>query len=63
MDGRLHQAWEFDYLRATFYVQESGSGYTILEEGKPGGRWVRLQSQRRQMILSEFKRAKGRTRS
>ena len=58
-DGRLHKAWEFDYLRTTFYVQEFGSGYAILEEGKLGGMWMRLQPQRRQMILGEFKRAQG----
>jgi hypothetical protein len=61
-DGRLHKTWEFDYLRTTFYVQEFGSRYAILEEGKPGGIWLRVQPQRRQMILAEFKRVQGQQR-
>jgi hypothetical protein len=62
VDGRLHKAWEFDYHRATFYIQESADGYTIVEESPPRGTWMLVQPQRRQLILAEFDRVRRRQR-
>ena len=61
-DGRVRRAWEFDYHMATFYIQETGSGYDVVEETRPMGNWMTVQPQRRQMILAEFERVKTRQR-
>ena len=55
--GRLCKAWEFDYHRATFYIQETEAGYTVIEETRPRGNWRSVQPQRRQLVLAEFQRA------
>jgi hypothetical protein len=54
--GQLCRAFEFDYLRARFYIQETDAGYAVVEE--TGGALMPVRGQRRQLILSEFERAK-----
>ena len=61
-DGSLCKAWEFVYHKATFYIQETGTGYAVVEETPLLGSWRAVGSQRRRMILAEFERAKGRCR-
>jgi hypothetical protein len=56
--GRLCRAWEFDYHMATFYIQETDSGYVVVEETRPRGAWMPVQSQRSQMVLAEFEHAR-----
>lgn len=56
--GRLCRAWEFDYHMATFYIQETDSGYIVVEETRPRGAWMPVQSQRSQMVLAEFEHAR-----
>jgi hypothetical protein len=61
--GQLCKAWEFDYHRATFYIQETETGYVVIEETRPRGNWRPVQPQRCQMVLAEFQRAqRGRPR-
>jgi hypothetical protein len=55
LGGRLCKGFEFDYLGAKFYVQETDTGYAVLEETYGG--WALLRAQRAQLILSEFRRA------
>ena len=59
--GRLCKAFEFDYLRARFYIQETDAGYAVLEE--TGGALMPVRGQRRQLILSEFERVRSRRRT
>ena len=56
--GSKCRAWEFDYHLATFYIQESDTGYVIIEETRPRGGWRSVRPERRQMILEEFERVK-----
>ena len=58
--GRLCRAFEFDYLRARFYIQETDAGYAVVEE--TGSVMMPVHGQRRQLILSEFERAKSQRR-
>ena len=58
--GRLCRAFEFDYLRARFYIQETDAGYAVVEE--TGSALRPVHGQRRQLILSEFERAKSQRR-
>jgi hypothetical protein len=60
MSGTTCKAWEFDYHRTTFYIQETDAGYVVAEETRPRGGWTLVQPQRRQMVLAEFERAKRR---
>jgi hypothetical protein len=53
--GQLCKAFEFDYLRARFYIQETDVGYSVVEE--TGSALMSVRGQRRQLILSEFQRA------
>jgi hypothetical protein len=61
-DGGLHKAWEFVYHKATFYIQETGTGYAVVEETPYLGSWRPVGAQRQRMILAEFERAKGKAR-
>ena len=54
--GRMCQAFEFDYLGARFYLQETDGGYSVVEE--TGGAMMTVHGQRRTLILSEFERAR-----
>jgi hypothetical protein len=54
------RAFEFDYLGAKFYLQETDGGYAVVEES--GGAMMTVHGQRRQLILSEFERARQRHR-
>ena len=54
--GRMCRAFEFDYLGARFYLQETDAGYSVIEE--TGGAMRTVHGQRRQLILSEFERAR-----
>jgi hypothetical protein len=54
--GQMCRAFEFDYLGARFYLQETDIGYSIVEE--TGGAMMTVHGQRRQLILSEFERAR-----
>jgi hypothetical protein len=47
---------------ATFYIQETDSGYIVVEETRPRGAWMPVQSQRSQMVLAEFEHARQRHR-
>ena len=60
--GQAHRAWEFDYCRTTFYIQETDHGYVVVEETGPQGMWMRVRPQRSQLIVSEFERARRRER-
>ena len=62
-DGQICKAWEFEYHRATFYVQETESGYAIVEEVPPGGAWRLVQPQRSQLLLSEFEHMRRKQRA
>ena len=59
-NGSMCKAWEFDYHMATFYIQETDSGYSVIEETRPRGGWIHVQPERRQLILAEFERARRR---
>ena len=63
LNGRLCRAWEFDYHLATFYIQETDGGYVVIEETRPRGAWMPVQSQRSQMVLVEFEHARQRQRA
>jgi hypothetical protein len=56
MAGRLCKSFEFDYLGAKFYIQETDTGHAVLEE--TWGGWSPIRAQRAQLILAEFERAK-----
>jgi hypothetical protein len=60
--GRRCKAWEFDYHLATFYIQETDVGYTVVEETRPRGAWMPVQPERCRMVLAEFERARQRRR-
>jgi hypothetical protein len=57
--GQRCKAWEFDYHRATFYIQETERGYVVVEETRPRGNWRSVRPQRSQLILAEFERARS----
>jgi hypothetical protein len=52
------RAFEFDYLGARFYLQETDTGYAVVEE--TGETLIPVRGQRRQLIVSEFRRARRR---
>jgi hypothetical protein len=56
--GRLCKSWEFDYHRATFYIQETDTGYAVVEETLPRGGWQIVDPQRQRLILAEFEHAR-----
>jgi hypothetical protein len=56
--GKRCKAWEFDYYLATFYIQETDGGYTIVEETKPRGSWMGVRPERQRLVLAEFERAR-----
>ena len=62
LGGKARRAWEFDYCRATFYIQETDTGYAVVEETPYLGSWRPVGAQRQRMILAEFERAKGKAR-
>ena len=58
--GETCKSWEFDYHKATFYIQETDTGYAVVEETLPRGGWMPVQPERLQLVLSEFEHAKRR---
>ena len=58
--GETCKAWEFDYHRTTFYIQETETGYAVVEETMPRGAWKPVQPERLQLVISEFEHAKSR---
>lgn len=58
--GSLAKAFEFDYLGARFYVQETEAGYAVLEERASA--YTLVTGQRRVFILAEFERARQKQR-
>lgn len=58
--GSLAKAYEFDYLGARFYIQETDAGYAVLEEHS--STYLPVTGQRRVFILAEFDRARRKQR-
>ena len=56
MMGQRCKSYEFDYLGAKFYVQETDTGYAIVEETWSG--WTPVRGQRHRFILAEFERTR-----